>query len=159
VKHCFEIKKNIVLEAGDWRDGSVVRSTCCSCRGPRFSSQQPQGGYQTVTLVPKASAFSSALPGHTGGIHLKMNQIEENYLCQICWHMPLIPVLQRHWQVDLCEFQASLVDKVSSRISRSLLYRETLSWKQSKQTNVFVCVLVEIRTSLGAGLFFLPYLM
>ena len=29
--------------------------------------------------------------------------------------MPLIPALQRQRQVDLCEFQASLVYKVSSR--------------------------------------------
>jgi len=27
-----------------WRDGSVVKSTDCSFRGPEFKSQQPHGG-------------------------------------------------------------------------------------------------------------------
>jgi hypothetical protein len=27
-----------------WRDGSAVRSTDCSSRGPEFNSQQPHGG-------------------------------------------------------------------------------------------------------------------
>ena len=26
-----------------WRDGSVVKSTCCSSRGPRFNSKHPHG--------------------------------------------------------------------------------------------------------------------
>jgi hypothetical protein len=29
-----------------WRDGSVVKSTDCSSRGPEFNSQQPHGGSQ-----------------------------------------------------------------------------------------------------------------
>jgi len=33
------------LELG-WRDGSVVKSTDCSSRGPEFKSQQPHGGSQ-----------------------------------------------------------------------------------------------------------------
>jgi hypothetical protein len=28
-------------ELGDWRGGSAVKSTGCSCRGPGFSSQHP----------------------------------------------------------------------------------------------------------------------
>ena len=28
------------------RGGSVVKDTCCSCRGPQFSSQHPYGGSQ-----------------------------------------------------------------------------------------------------------------
>ena len=47
--------------------------------------------------------------------------------------MPLIPILGRQRQVDLCEFRASLVYKVSFRTAR-LLHRETLSQK-NKQTN------------------------
>ena len=27
-----------------WRDGSVVKSTDCSFKGPEFKSQQPHGG-------------------------------------------------------------------------------------------------------------------
>jgi hypothetical protein len=30
----------------DWRDGSAVKSTDCSSRGPEFNSQQPHGGSQ-----------------------------------------------------------------------------------------------------------------
>ena len=29
-----------------WRDGSIVKSTDCSSKGPEFSSQQPHGGSQ-----------------------------------------------------------------------------------------------------------------
>jgi hypothetical protein len=29
-----------------WRDGSVVKSSDCSSRGPEFNSQQPHGGLQ-----------------------------------------------------------------------------------------------------------------
>jgi len=35
-----------VLTEGGWRDGSVVKSTDCSSRGPEFKSQQPHGGSQ-----------------------------------------------------------------------------------------------------------------
>jgi hypothetical protein len=36
-----------------------------------------------------------------------------------CWHTPLIPALERQRQVDLCEFKASLVYRVNSRISKA----------------------------------------
>jgi hypothetical protein len=39
-----KIKKNF-LKRG-WRDGSEVKSTDCSSRGPEFNSQQPHGGSQ-----------------------------------------------------------------------------------------------------------------
>lgn len=29
---------------GSYRNGSAIRSTCCSSRGPRFNSQQPHVG-------------------------------------------------------------------------------------------------------------------
>jgi hypothetical protein len=32
---------SIVTYDGGWRDGSAVKSTDCSCRGPEFNSQQP----------------------------------------------------------------------------------------------------------------------
>jgi hypothetical protein len=37
-------------EGEDWRDGSVVKNTDCSSRGPEFSSQQPQGGSQPSVM-------------------------------------------------------------------------------------------------------------
>jgi hypothetical protein len=34
----------------DWRDGSAVKSTDCSSRGPEFNSQQPHAGSQTSVM-------------------------------------------------------------------------------------------------------------
>jgi len=36
-----------VAERG-WRDGSAVKSTDCSSRGPEFNSQQPHGSSKTI---------------------------------------------------------------------------------------------------------------
>jgi hypothetical protein len=33
-----------------WRDGSAVKSTDCSSRGPEFNSQQPHGGSQSSIM-------------------------------------------------------------------------------------------------------------
>jgi hypothetical protein len=33
-----------------WRDGSVVKSTDCSSKGPEFNSQQPHGGSQPSVM-------------------------------------------------------------------------------------------------------------
>ena len=43
----------------------------------------------------------------------------------VWWHTPLVPAFGRQRQVDLCEFKASLVYRVSSRTSR--IHRETQS--------------------------------
>jgi hypothetical protein len=37
-----------------WRDGSVVKSTDCSFRGPEFNSQQPHGGSQPSVMGSNA---------------------------------------------------------------------------------------------------------
>jgi hypothetical protein len=34
------------LQNGGWTDGSAVKSTGCSSRGPEFNSQQPHDGSQ-----------------------------------------------------------------------------------------------------------------
>jgi hypothetical protein len=50
VCHCgvdFEVSK-----AGAERDGSVVKTTDCSSKGPEFNSQHPHGN-TTVTPVPE----------------------------------------------------------------------------------------------------------
>jgi hypothetical protein len=39
-------KKKISVTTGGWRDGSAVKSTDYSSRGPEFNSQQPHGGPQ-----------------------------------------------------------------------------------------------------------------
>jgi hypothetical protein len=48
-------------------------------------------------------------------------------LARWCWHTPLIPVLWRQRQVDLCEFEISLVVHRASLGQPELLRRETLS--------------------------------
>ena len=37
---------NLRFNIGGWRDGSAVKSTNCSSKGPEFKSQQPHGGSQ-----------------------------------------------------------------------------------------------------------------
>jgi hypothetical protein len=41
----IKLKKN-----WGWRDGSEVKSTDCSSRGPEFNSQQPHGGSQPSVM-------------------------------------------------------------------------------------------------------------
>jgi hypothetical protein len=33
-----------------WRDGSVIKSTECSSKGPEFKSQEPHGGSQPLVM-------------------------------------------------------------------------------------------------------------
>ena len=52
-----------------WRDGSAVKSTCCSLRGPGFTTQHPQGKSQCfVNPVPLDLAPSSDLFLHQAWI-------------------------------------------------------------------------------------------
>ena len=37
-----------------WRDGSAVKRTDCSSRGPEFKSQQPPGGSQPSVMESDA---------------------------------------------------------------------------------------------------------
>jgi hypothetical protein len=37
-----------------WSDGSAVKSTNCSSKGPEFNSQQPHGGSQTSVMRSEA---------------------------------------------------------------------------------------------------------
>jgi hypothetical protein len=37
-----------------WRDGSVVKSTNCSSKGPEFKSQQPHGGSQPSVMITES---------------------------------------------------------------------------------------------------------
>ena len=47
--------ENVCLESlqkvmRGWRDGSVVKNTVCSSRGPEFNSQKPHGGSQPSVM-------------------------------------------------------------------------------------------------------------
>lgn len=48
-----------------WGDGSVIKHTGCSYRGPRFDSQYPHSGSQPfVTSVPEDLMPDSGFHGH-----------------------------------------------------------------------------------------------
>ena len=46
------------------------------------------------------------------------------------WHRSLVPALRRQRQTDLCEFEASLAYKVSSRTARTVTQKNLVSKKK-----------------------------
>ena len=59
-------------------------------------------------------------------------------ICHLCagrWHTPLIPAPGRQRQVELCEFQASLVYRVGSKTAR-VTQRNPILKQTSKQVKV-----------------------
>ena len=53
--------------------------------------------------------------------------------CQVRWHTLSVPALGRQRQVDLCELEASLVYKVSSRTARAVTQRNPVSKEKKKR--------------------------
>lgn len=50
---------------GGWREGSLVKSTCCSCKASMFGSHQSRGGSRpSGTPVPGIIVPASGLQGH-----------------------------------------------------------------------------------------------
>jgi hypothetical protein len=47
------------LGSGGWRDGSAVKNTDCSSRGPEFKYQQPHGGSQSSVMGSDALFWDS----------------------------------------------------------------------------------------------------
>jgi len=55
IPSCSENLASLKIQAhGGRREGSEVKSTGCSSRGPEFKSQQPYGGSQPPTMVPSS---------------------------------------------------------------------------------------------------------
>jgi hypothetical protein len=46
--------KDVKQSSPGWSDGSAVKSTDCSSRGPEFNSQQPHGGSQLSVMGSEA---------------------------------------------------------------------------------------------------------
>ena len=44
------LKTCLKKEGEGWRDGSVIKSTDCSSKGPEFNSHQPHGGSQPSVM-------------------------------------------------------------------------------------------------------------
>jgi hypothetical protein len=59
--------------------------------------------------------------------------VKKDTLCQVWWLKPLIPALGTQRQADICEFEASLVYRVSSRAARAT-QRNPVSKKPSPPT-------------------------
>jgi hypothetical protein len=68
----------------------------------------------------------------TSNMHLKMNKEAGRW-----WCIPLTPALERQRQVDLCEFEASLVYRVSSRTARATQRNPAKETKQNKKRKVY----------------------
>jgi hypothetical protein len=60
----------------DWRDGSVVKNTVCSFRGPEFNSQQPHGGSQASIVGSDALFWHAGVHADRALIH-KINKIQK----------------------------------------------------------------------------------
>jgi hypothetical protein len=59
----------VKVNLGHWKDGTAVKSPGCSCRGPGFDSQHPQGCLQpSVTPIPGHPILSSDLRGYQAHI-------------------------------------------------------------------------------------------
>lgn len=67
----IKVKLNHSLEVRKlgWRDGSILTSSGCSCRDPKFDCQHPQWPQPpSVTPVPDAMLLlASGRTRHTGG--------------------------------------------------------------------------------------------
>lgn len=50
---------------GSWRDDSVVKSACCSCRGPRLSSHHPLGTACNSIFKSSWALWPVQAPAHT----------------------------------------------------------------------------------------------
>jgi hypothetical protein len=44
------LRMKLEIQRRGWRDGSAVKSTDCSSKGPEFKSQQPHGGSQPSVM-------------------------------------------------------------------------------------------------------------
>lgn len=81
-----------------WRDGSAVKSTVCSSRGPMFDSQHPRDRAQTpLTPFPRKPMPSSGLHSHdihvthhTGADKNTHNDTNLSDLLSVGKHLPLL---------------------------------------------------------------------
>ena len=85
-----------------WRDGSAVKSTDCSSRGPEFNSQQTHGGSQPFVMGSDALFWCVwSARTHTyihSGTHayIKYNFLTDLFVWMICLHVYL-KVSRGHW--------------------------------------------------------------
>jgi hypothetical protein len=91
-----------------------VKSTGCSCRGPRFGFHPPCGSqpsktkFQSTWSLLAFSAHGILTRTHIYRqaktfIHINKNKLvfKKENMCRAWWHTSLIPALERQRQVDL----------------------------------------------------------
>jgi hypothetical protein len=67
IKYVFKHQRSLLFRLffknnfRGWRDGSVMKSTGCSSRGPEFNSQQPHGGSQPSVMGSDALFYVHTL--------------------------------------------------------------------------------------------------
>ena len=66
-----------------WRDGSEVKNTDCSSRGPEFKSQKPHGGLQPSVMGSDALFCHADIQADRGLIH-KQNLKRFTQLIMLC---------------------------------------------------------------------------
>jgi hypothetical protein len=66
----------LTLYVGGWRDGSEVKSTDCSSRGPEFKIQQPHGSLQPSVLgIYTSVVFEKARRGCRSPLELELQVV------------------------------------------------------------------------------------
>lgn len=78
-----------------------------------------------------------------GGIHYKEKQpIGSLFLARRWWPTPLIPALKRQRQSDLCEYEARLVYRDSSRTARATWRNPDSEKKGEKKSFIFLLMAI-----------------
>ena len=74
---------------GGWRDGSEVKSTDCSSRGPEFKSQQSHGGSQPSVMGDPMPSSGVSEDSDSVSIYMKLKKKKKRVpgLCETQFHL------------------------------------------------------------------------
>ena len=103
------------------------------------SSYMTDSSQVPVIRVPGKPATPSGLSSTAGtwGTHIQAIIYTKNKVSsRAVWHTPLTPALERQRQADLCEFEGSLVYRVSSRTVRASQRNPVLRKPTNKQKHL-----------------------
>jgi hypothetical protein len=91
---------------GGWRDGSVVKSTGCSSRGPEFNSQQPHGGSLPFIMGSDALFWCVSEDSDMYSYTFK-NKTKQNKTKQKQTNSTLLSLRRWEWGLILLKFQGT----------------------------------------------------
>lgn len=95
--HCFHIKTAMQETAGGWRDGSAVKSTCCSCRGPSSFPIIHWGRWLTTIQYSGSRGIPHLLLTSMGNL-FALAHLEN--LCKVGWP-EIYPPISAFWVLGL----------------------------------------------------------